>query len=438
VSGYLLKGARVVDPAAGRDEPGDVLVADGVVSAIGSGLDAVGATTVDCDGAVVAPGLVDLHTHLREPGREDEETIASGSAAAAAGGFTAICAMPNTSPVADTAAVVEKVWALGRHVGLVQVVPAGALSRGLEGRDLADIGEMTRSMAAVELFTDDGRGVQNSLLARRAMEYLVAFDAVYAEHCEDAALADGGQMHEGETSVALGLRGVPSEAEELMAARDIALARRTGCRLHLLHVSTAETVDLVRRGKRQGVSVTAEATPHHFTLTDAVLESYDPNAKVNPPLRTERDRAAIVAGLADGTIDAIATDHAPHALEEKDQELALAPPGIVGLETALALTITELVEPGHLSLTDAVARLSVAPAALLRLADHGGPLLAGRPANLVVFDPSAAWTVDPSQFRSRGRNTPFAGRRVHGRVLHTFLRGRPTLIDAEVLEPSLV
>jgi dihydroorotase len=345
--------------------------------------------------------------------------------------------MPNTDPVADTAAVVEKVWALGRRAGLTEVVPAGALSRGLQGRDMADIGEMVRSVAAVRLFTDDGRGIQDALFARRAMEYLVAFDAVYAEHCEDASLAEGGQMHEGERSAALGLRGIPAEAEELMAARDIALGRLTGCRLHLLHVSTASTVELVRRAKEAGVRVTAEVTPHHFTLTDAVLETYDPNAKVNPPLRTEPDRAALVNGLADGTIDAIATDHAPHSPEEKDQEFAFAPPGIVGLETALALTLSELVEPGHLTLADAVARLSSRPARILRLDHQGGPLVPGSAANLVVFDPVAVWTVDPSRFRSRCRNTPFTGRSVRGRVLHTFLRGRPTVLDAQVVEPAL-
>ena len=431
---YLIKGGRLLDPAGDRDETADLVVAGGLIEQIGRGLTpSDDAEVVDAHGCVVAPALVDLHTHVREPGREDEETIVSASAAAAAGGYAAICAMPNTDPVADSAAVVEKVWALGREAGLVDVRVAGALSRNLEGRKMADIGEMARSFARVRLFTDDGNGVQDALFARRAMEYLVAFDAIYAEHCEDAALAADGQMNEGERSAALGLRGVPAEAEELMAARDIALARLTGCRLHLLHVSCAGTVDLVRRAKAEGVRVTAEATPHHFTLTDEALEGYDPNAKVSPPLRTERDRAAVIAGLADGTIDAIATDHAPHAHEEKDQEFSYAPPGMVGLETALALAVTELVDPKHLSLADVVTRMSTTPARILRLKDHGGPLEPGRPAHLVVFDPAVAWTVDPAEFNSKSRNTPIGGRRVKGKVRHTFYDGRLTVRDGEVL-----
>ncbi|MDQ3645445.1 MAG: dihydroorotase, partial [Actinomycetota bacterium] len=354
MNAYLIKGGHLVDPSSGTDRPLDILVEDGVVGEIGSELREDDVTVIDARGRIVAPGLVDLHTHLREPGREDEETIATASAAGAAGGYTALCAMPNTDPVADSAAIVEKVWALGREAGLLQVLPAGALSKGLEGQRMADIGEMARCVAQVRLFTDDGHGVQDALFVRRVMEYLVTFDAIYAEHCEDHALAAGGQMHEGERSMHLGLRGIPAEAEELMAARDIALARLTGCRLHLLHISTRGTVELVRRAKADGIRVTAEATPHHFTLTDAALEHYDPNAKVNPPLRTEADRDGIISGLKDGTIDAIATDHAPHSLEEKDQEFSYAPPGLVGLETALALTLTELVEPGHLTLTDAV------------------------------------------------------------------------------------
>jgi dihydroorotase len=298
---------------------------------------------------------------------------------------------------------------------------------------MADIGEMANSYAKVRLFTDDGHGVQDALFARRVMEYLVAFDGIYAEHCEVEALAAGGQMHEGDRSVELGLRGIPSEAEELMAARDIALAKLTGCRLYLLHISTAGTVELVRRAKADGLPVTCEATPHHFTLTDAALAEYDPMAKVNPPLRTETDKEAVIAGLADGTIDAIATDHAPHALEEKDQEFSYAPPGLLGLETALALTLTELVHPGHLTLTQAIERLSAAPARILGLKDQGG-VRAGRPANLVVFDPDVGWTVDPMSFQSKSRNTPFAGRELRGKVLHTFFNGKQTVKDGHVLE----
>ena len=435
---YLLAGGRVVDPVSARDEPADVLLADGSIVDVGRGLDAPDAERIDVSGAVVAPGLVDMHTHVREPGREDEETIASASAAAAAGGFTAICAMPNTDPVADSASIVEKVWALGRETGLVEVVAAGALTRRQAGEKMADLGEMARSVARVRLFTDDGHGVQDALLARRAMEYLVGLGGIYAEHCEEASLARGGQMHEGERSAALGLRGIPAEAEELMAARDIALAKLTGCRLHLLHVSTAGTVDIVRRAKDDGVAVTAEATPHHFTLTDDAVSGYDPNAKVNPPLRSEGDRAAIVAGLADGTIDAIATDHAPHAHEEKDQEFSYAPPGLIGLETALGLTITELVRPGHLTLGRAIELLATSPAAILGLEGQGGPLAPGRPANLCVFHPERTWTVDVSTSQSGSRNTPFGDRELYGRVLHTFFRGRPTVRDGAFVERALV
>lgn len=432
MTAYLIKGGTLVD-----GHQADILIEEGKVASIGGAIEKAGVETIDASGCVVAPGLVDLHTHLREPGREDEETIASASAAAAAGGYTAVCAMPNTDPVADSASIVEKVWALGREAGLVRVLPAGALSKGLAGEKMADIGEMAMSPAGVRLFTDDGHGVQDALFARRAMEYIAGFGAIYAEHCEVEALARGGHMHEGPRSMALGLRGIPAAAEELMAARDIALARLTGCRLHLLHVSTAGTVELVRRAKDQGLAVTAEATPHHFTLTDAALEEYDPMAKVNPPLRSEDDRVAVIAGLADGTIDVIATDHAPHSREEKDQELSYAPPGLVGLETALALTVTELVGPGHLSLAQALERLSTAPARILGLEDHGR-LAERRAANLVVFDPAAVWTVDPTGFNSKSRNTPFAGRSVTGRVVHTFFNGRRTVADGTVLVGATV
>ena len=432
MSAYLLKGGRVVDPASSTDATQDVLIQDGLIEAMGTDLKTEHAETIDVAGKVVAPGLVDMHTHLREPGREDEETIATASAAAAAGGYTAVCAMPNTDPVQDSASVVEQVWALGREAGLVDVVPSGALSKGLNGEKMADIGEMANSYAKVRLFTDDGHGVQDTLFARRVMEYLVAFDGIYAEHCEVEALAAGGQMHEGERSVQLGLRGIPAEAEELMAARDIALAKLTGCRLHLLHISTTGTVELVRRAKSEGLNVTCEATPHHFTLTDAALVEYDPMAKVNPPLRSDADRQAVIEGLADGTIDAIATDHAPHAQEEKDQEFSYAPPGLLGLETALALTLTELVEPGHLTLGQAMERLSTTPARILGLSNHGA-LRQGQPANVVVFDPEMTWTVDPMTFQSKSRNTPFAGRRLRGKVLHTFFNGKQTVRDGKLL-----
>jgi dihydroorotase len=438
MSRAVIAGGRVVDPASGTDTVADVLIEDELIADIGPELSVPDAEVLDASGLVVAPGLVDMHTHLREPGREDEETIASASAAAAAGGYTAICAMPNTDPVADTAAVVEKVWALGREAGLVEVVVSGALSRGLGGERMADLGEMARSAARVRLFTDDGHGIQNALFARRAMEYLRAFDAIYAEHCEDSALSAGGQMHEGSRSAELGLRGIPAAAEELMAARDIALAKITGCRLHLLHVSTAGTIEAIRRAKSNGLTITAEATPHHFTLTDDALTGYDPNAKVNPPLRTQADRAAVIAGLADGTIDVIATDHAPHSLEEKDVEFQYAPPGLVGLETALALGVSELVGPGHMTMVQLIDRMSGAPARILGLERQGGPLAAGRPANIVVFDPEAAWTIDPSNFYSGSRNTPFGGRSVTGKVVHTFFNGRQSVRNGVAESEALV
>jgi dihydroorotase len=337
--------------------------------------------------------------------------------------------MPNTDPVADSAAVVEKVWALGREAGLLQVVPAGALSRGLEGKEMAGIGEMASSPANVRLFTDDGRGVQSALFARRAMEYIVSFGGTYAEHCEDESLAAGGQMNESELSHALGLRGIPAEAEELMAARDVALAKRTGCRLHLLHVSTAGTVEIVRRAKDDGVAVTAEATPHHFSLTEEAVSSYDPIFKVNPPLRSKADREAIIEGLRDGTIDAIATDHAPHATEEKEMEFEHAPCGMLGLETALAVTVIHLVRPQRMSLLRALELLSTRPARILGLSEHGG-IAEGRPANLVVFDPEATFTVDRDRLSSKSKNTPFHGEELQGVVTHTFFEGRQTYCAA--------
>lgn len=429
MASLLIRAGRVIDPASKFDEVADVLIEDGLISAIGRNLG--GDEVVDADGAVIAPGLVDLHVHLREPGREDEETIASGSSAAARGGYTSICAMPNTDPVCDNAAVAEKVWSRGLAVGLTQVIPAGAITRGLEGVHLAPIGEMARCAAGVRLFTDDGRGVQDPRLLRRAMEYMKTFDVICAEHCEDDKLSDGGQMHEGEFSSALGLKGIPAEAEEIPLSRDLALAKMTGVRFHALHVSTAGSVELIRRAKSEGMRVSAEVTPHHLTFTDAELAAYDPNFKVNPPLRTAADVEAVRAGLADGTIDAIATDHAPHSAEEKEAEFEIAPPGMIGLETALAVVITELVDGGVLSLTEAITRMSTHPARILGI--QGGSITPGAPANLVVFDPTAEWKVDPALMASRSRNTPWAGRTLKGRVLHTIFQGRLVVRDGAVL-----
>lgn len=430
----LLRGGRLIDPASGTDAPCDILVDDGRIVDVGRHLAEAGADVLGIDGAVVAPGFVDTHVHLREPGREDEETIASGSAAAALGGFTAICAMPNTDPVCDNAAVAEKVHATGRFLGLTQVVPAGALTKGLEGTYLSAIGDMATCLAGVRLFTDDGRGVQDSRLLRRSMEYIKGFGGVCAEHCDDACLSEGGHMHEGEYSSRLGLRGQPSAAEDIALARDLALAALTGVRFHALHVSTAGSVALIRQAKADGLPVTAEATPHHLTLTHAALTGYDTNFKVNPPLRADEDLEAVRVGLADGTIDNIATDHAPHAAHEKESEFEAAPPGLIGLETALGVILTDVVGAGVITMAQMVARMSLAPARILGLAGQGGPVVPGAAANLVVFDPEARWRVDPSAFASRSRNCPWAGRELTGRVVATVFEGRLVVREGRLLE----
>ena len=427
----LLRGGRLVDPASGHDGAADVLLDGGVVAEVGPGLETAGAKRVDCGGLVVCPGFVDLHVHLREPGREDAETIETGSRAAALGGYTAVCPMPNTDPVADNAGVVEMVAARGREVGLVDVFPVGAVTLGQRGVELAELGAMARSAAAVDCFSDDGHPIREARLLRLALEYARAFDAVVADHAEDASLTDGAQMHEGEVSAMLGLAGWPAAAEEMVVARDLLLAELTGGRLHLCHLSTANAVELVRAAKARGVRVTAEAAPHHFTLTDEVVRGYDPVFKVNPPLREKADVEAVRQGLADGTIDAIATDHAPHAREDKEVEWTAAPPGMLGLETALGLALTELVGPGYLELPAAVERLTAGPARCRRLPGHGGPVTPGAPANLTLLDPAARWTVDRARLASRARNTPFHGRELTGRVVHTLLRGAFTVRDGK-------
>jgi len=423
----LLRGGRVVDPAAGRDEVADVLISDGAIASADG--PTTGATVIDADGLVIAPGLVDLHTHLREPGREDKETVESGSRAAAVGGFTAVSPMANTEPVADNAAVIHEVRALGERAGLVDVFPVGAITRGLAGEEMAEIGEMVE--AGVRIFSDDGRCVPEARVLRNALTYARAFEGVViAEHCEDGSLAEGGQMHEGEHSYALGLAGQPREAEEVIVARDLAIARLTGGRLHLCHLSSAGSVELVRRAKRDGLRVTAEVTPHHLVFSDDDLVTYDTNFKVNPPLRTPEDRQALGRAVADATIDVVATDHAPHAVEEKEAEFDRSPPGTIGLETALAALLTQLVEPGTVSLTRAIDALSTTPARILGASDHGGPLEPGRVANLVVFDPAAEWTVEPP-FASRSRNSAFLGRSLRGRVVHTIHRGSLVVADGK-------
>jgi dihydroorotase len=417
----VIRGGVVID-AAGRRRA-DVLIDDGCVVAVGP--DLTGDTELDAGGALVAPGLVDLHTHLRQPGREEAETIETGSRAAALGGYTAVVAMPNTEPAIDDASVVREVQHLGR-LALCDVEVAGAITVGRAGERLAPMAEM--AALGVRLFTDDGTGVQDNRLMRRALEYGSGLGVTLAQHCEDAALAGGGHMNEGEWSSRLGIPGQPAEAEELMVMRDIALARLTGARVHFQHLSTAGSVAMVRAARAAGLPVTAEATPHHFTLTDECCASYDPVFKVNPPLRTPADVAAVKAGLADGTLDAIATDHAPHAPHLKELPFDQAPPGMLGLETALALALTEL----DLPIEAVLALLSWQPAAIAGLADrHGGPIEPGREANLCVIDPTARWVVEPDRLASRARNTPYAGRKVTGRVRHTLLRGEPVVVDGE-------
>ncbi len=423
----LVRGGRVVDATGGRHA--DVLVRDGHVAAVAPDIAVPGSATVlDAAGCVVAPGLVDLHAHLRQPGREEAETVDTGARAAALGGYTAVVAMPNTEPPLDCASAVREVLELGAG-SCCDVRVAGAITKGRAGRELAPMGEM--AALGVRLFTDDGSGVQDGRLMRRALEYASSLGVTLAQHCEDEALAGGGHMNEGEWSSRLGIPGMAGEAEELMVLRDVALARLTaglGSRLHLLHLSTARSVEIVRRAKAAGLAVTAEAAPHHFSLTEASLGGYDPVFKVNPPLRTQSDVDAVKAGLADGTLDAIATDHAPHAQEEKERPFDQAPPGMLGLETALALALTEL----DLPVEQVLALLSWRPARIAGLeADHGGPLVDGRPANLCVLDPAATWVVEPAATASRSRNTPYAGRKLTGRVRHTVLRGEPVVIDGE-------
>ncbi len=416
----LLKGGRVVDPSQQLDGIADVLIGDGRVEVIGPNLSAPDeADVIDVNGKVVAPGLVDVHVHLREPGLEDAETVATGTLAAVAGGFTSVCAMPNTDPVTDNQAAVGFIVKQGAAAATARVYPVGAISLGQDGKRLAEFGELV-SAGAVAV-SDDGRPVVSSHLMRTALEYARTFEIPVADHCEDPALAAGGVMHEGVVSTRLGLRGIPAAAEEIMVARDILLAELTRGHVHLCHISTRGAVDLIHRGKERGVNISAEATPHHFTLTDAACDGYDTNAKVNPPLREQHDVDAVRRGLADGTIDVIATDHAPHHYEMKEREFDDAPFGIVGLETALGLAITELVEPGLLSLPKLIGRMSTEPARLFHL--PGGTLQRGAPADIVVFDPGASWAVDPATFRSKSRNTPFAGRKLRGQVERTLVGG---------------
>ncbi len=413
----ILRGGRVIDPASNTDATLDVLIADGAIAEIGSSIDAADATEIDVSGLVVAPGLVDIHVHLREPGREDEETIASGTHAAVHGGVTTVAAMPNTEPAIDDPSWVEYVRARGREA---TVHPIAAITMGREGKTLTGMAELEAAGAVA--FSDDGCSVLSANVMRRALEYASMVGRPVIAHCEDPALVGHGVMHEGLASTRAGLRPIPAAAEEVMVARDIILAADTGARLHIAHVSTAGSVELVRRAKADGVPVTCETCPHYFSLTDDDVRSYDTSLRVNPPLRTSADVVAIMEGLADGTIDAIASDHAPHSLEEKQVEFDAAPPGMIGLETLLPVTLTHLVHSGAMTLPAALGLLTSGPARALDI--PGGTLEVGVQADIVVFDPNTEWTVGADWFRSKSRNSPFVGRTLTGRVRMTISRGR--------------
>ncbi|MEV7010970.1 dihydroorotase [Streptosporangium sp. NPDC051022] len=426
----VIKDARILG-----GEPVDILIRDGVVAEIGQGLS--GDETVDARGLIALPGLVDLHTHLREPGREDAETVETGTRAAALGGYTAVHAMANTHPVADTAGVVEQVWRLGQEAGHCDVRPVGAVTVGLEGERLAELGAMADSAARVRVFSDDGKCVSDAVLMRRALEYVKAFDGVVAQHAQEPRLTEDAQMNEGAVSGRLGLTGWPAVAEEAIISRDCLLAAHVGSRLHVCHLSTAGSVEIVRWAKSKGWDVTAEVTPHHLLLTDDLVEdspvgSYNPIYKVNPPLRTRADVEALRAALADGTIDCVATDHAPHPVEDKETEWAAAAMGMIGLETALSVVQEAMVETGLLDWAGVADRMSHAPARIGRVADHGQPIEVGAPANITLYDAGARAEVDPAGYASKSRNTPYEGRTLPGRVVATFLRGRPTVLDGKL------
>ena len=420
----LLRGGRLVDPSQGMDDVGDLLLVDGKVEGIGRLGDVRrdgDLETIDCAGRVVSPGFVDVHCHLREPGREEVETITTGARAAAAGGFTAVCAMPNTDPVTDNQAAVGFIIRQAQRAGGARVYPIGAISIGQMGQTLAEFGEMVGAGAVA--VSDDGKPVVSAQLMRTALEYARTFGIPVADHCEEPTLAAHGAMNEGIVSARLGLKGIPAEAEEIMAIRDILLARLTGGHIHLCHMSTKGSVELIRWGKERGINVTAEVCPHHLSLTEDAVEGYDTNAKMNPPLRTSADVAALQEAVKDGTIDVIATDHAPHHYDEKEREFADAPNGIVGLETALAVNLTWLVHRGVIDVATLIDRMACAPARLFKL--PGGSLRRGAVADVTVFDPDASWTVDPARFRSKGRNTPYAGQTLRGLVELTIVDGRP-------------
>ncbi|MER6988240.1 dihydroorotase [Saccharopolyspora hirsuta] len=426
----LLKDVRPY----GEGDPVDVLVEGEVVAQIGANLDVDADEIVHADGAVLLPGFVDLHTHLREPGREDAETIETGSAAAALGGYTAVFAMANTDPVADNAVIVEHVWRRGREIGLVDVHPVGAVTVGLKGEKLAELGTMRRSAAEVRVFSDDGHCVHDPLIMRRALEYTKSFGGVVAQHAEEPRLTVGAQAHEGANAARLGLAGWPAPAEEAIVARDCLLAGHTGGTLHICHVSTSGTADILRwwKSRETAGQVSAEVTPHHLLLTDDRLETYDPVNKVNPPLRTDADVLALRRALADGTVDCVATDHAPHAAQDKDCEWSAAKPGMLGLQTALGIVVQTMVRSGLLDWRGVARVMSERPAEIAGLADQGRPVAVGEPANLVLVDPDAEWTVRGAELASLGENSPFDGMQLPGRVVATLLRGRLTAHEGKV------
>ena len=416
----LLSGGRLVDPSQKLDATGDLLIKDGKVEGAGGKISAPDCEVIDCTGMIVSPGFIDVHCHLREPGREDVETIATGARAAAAGGFTAVCAMPNTDPVTDNQAAVGFVMRQGAKANAARVYPIGAISLGQHGKALAEFGEMVGAGAVA--VSDDGKPVVSAQLMRTALEYARTFKIPVIDHCEEPTLAAGGAMNEGIVSARLGLRGIPSEAEEIMVIRDILLARRTGGHVHLAHMSTKGSVELIRWGKERGLNVSAEVCPHHLSLTEDRVAAYDTNAKMNPPLRTAADVEALREAVKDGTIDLVATDHAPHHYDEKEREFADAPNGIVGLETALAVIVTNLVESGIITYAQMVERMSCAPAKLFNL--PGGSLRRGTVADVTVFNPGEAWMVDPATFLSKGRNTPYAGMALRGKAVCTIVAGQ--------------